>query len=82
MGRCKKHYDSGNHKSVNPAFTQGRDVKKKRKKKGNIINNGIRWMWINTTHWTVIMFLALEVVPHSFIIIFYYYYYLSETQHE
>ena len=22
----KKHYDSGNHKSVNPPFTQGRDV--------------------------------------------------------
>lgn len=34
----------------------------------------------NALDWTVIMFLALEVVPHSFIIIFYYY--LSETQHE
>lgn len=69
-GRCKKHYDSGNHKSVNPAFTQGTDVKKKS------INNGIRWIWINTTHWTVIMFLALEVVPRSFTII----YYLSGNQ--
>jgi len=26
-GRCKKRYDSGNHRSVNPAFAQGRDVK-------------------------------------------------------
>lgn len=33
VGRCKKHYDSGNHKSVNPAFTQGRDVKKKKEKR-------------------------------------------------
>ena len=30
VGRWKKHYDSGNHKSVNPAFTQGRDIKKKK----------------------------------------------------